>query len=158
MSCFLVVCWPVRDGNKLRINTASSWFLLHRCIETHRQQNTHTQKPLVSALQVILSDSLSQLCLKKIKEQFSFICTPPCHTEQFWGAIHPIATPFLRYKKEEELLWMLCKETLALHCLKSKILFHFTPNTYFHYQHLLVRIKMLSNKILQYTVLIQGCW
>jgi hypothetical protein len=32
---------------------------------------------------------------QKNEEQFIFIFTPRCHMEQFWGAIHPIATQFL---------------------------------------------------------------
>jgi len=28
---------------------------------------------------------------------------------------------------------MMSIDTLAIHCLKSEMLLHFTPNTYFHY-------------------------
>ena len=70
--CFLVVCWLGWDGNKLRINSASSWFSLHGCIEMHSQQNIK-KASVSSVLHVILSDSLSQLCLKKIEEQFIFM-------------------------------------------------------------------------------------
>ena len=33
--------------NKLRINSASSWFLLHRCIEMHGQQNIKKKLPVI---------------------------------------------------------------------------------------------------------------
>ena len=37
----------VDSRNELRINSASSWFLLHRCIEMHGQQNIETNRPVV---------------------------------------------------------------------------------------------------------------
>jgi hypothetical protein len=40
--------------NKLRINSASSWFLLHRCIEVHCQQNIQLTKQYVLGLQFSL--------------------------------------------------------------------------------------------------------
>ena len=41
----------VRLRNKLRINNASSWFLLHRCIELHSQQNMKDE-PMVQKCRV----------------------------------------------------------------------------------------------------------
>ena len=54
MLCFFVDCLLARLGwnsadwrNKLMISSASSWFLLHRCIKMHGQQNIKKTKTII---------------------------------------------------------------------------------------------------------------
>jgi hypothetical protein len=79
----LTVCWPGWDvpnpddwRNRLRTNSASSWFLLHRCIEMHGQQKIKLTKcrvrlcPNVNAV----AHFQPKLLKYKVKTQNFFKC------------------------------------------------------------------------------------
>ena len=67
--CFLVECLLAGrpTDSQLRINSASSWFSLHGCVEMHGQQNIKFTRPSIRILSSFSSPHLSEGIVKEIE-------------------------------------------------------------------------------------------
>jgi hypothetical protein len=102
---------------KLRIDGASSWFLLHRCIEIHGQQNTKNERPYFTPTQrtvktIIVCHLCSSRILRSVESQkrADLICIAAEAWSHAFSFVCFYLLKFYIIKREDGWFWNSCSK------------------------------------------------